>query len=384
MSALFQNYARRSIHITEGKGTVVKDENGKSYLDFTSGIAVVSLGHAHPSIVKTLQVQSEKLWHISNLFESPAQEKLAETLTADTPLDCAFFCNSGAEANEAAIKLARKATGKHVIVTFEQSFHGRTTGAMAATGQDKVKQGFGPLMPEFRTVPFNDTEALKHAVKEDTAAIMLEVIQGEGGVNVIQESFARDIQELCDSMGVLLIIDEVQTGIGRTGTRYAFEQTPLVPDIVTLAKGLGGGFPIGSMLGTERLSTHFGPGTHGTTFGGNPLAVAVAQTVVDHVFDAVFLQEVKEKERVLREQLAPLLDLPEVKGLTGKGLMLGVVLHDEAAPIVQQAEENGLLLVPAGPNVIRMLPPLTVTEQELKEAAAILKQTILGHSKVKS
>ncbi|WP_404405647.1 acetylornithine transaminase [Jeotgalibacillus malaysiensis] len=377
MSALFQNYARRSLHIVKGEGTTVWDDQGKTYLDFTSGIAVVSLGHSHPKLVSALQAQAENLWHISNLFESPAQEKLAADLVKDTPLSRAMFCNSGAEANEAAIKLARKATGKHVIITFDQSFHGRTTGAMAATGQDKVKEGFGPLMPEFRTIPFNNIEALKTAVDEDTAAVMLEVIQGEGGVNPIDEDFAAELQELSESAGFLLIIDEVQTGIGRTGTRYAFEQTPLKPDIVTLAKGLGGGFPVGAILGSEPLAEYFGPGSHGSTYGGNPLAITAAQTVVDHVFDESFLEEVRQKAAYLREQLASLFGLSQVTCIQGKGLMLGIVLSTEAAPIVKKAEENGLLLVPAGPNVIRLLPPLTVSYEECKQAASLLEKTMM-------
>lgn len=377
MSALFQNYARRTLHIVKGEGTTVWDDQGKTYLDFTSGIAVVSLGHSHPKMVSALQAQAENLWHISNLFESPAQEKLAADLVKDTPLSRALFCNSGAEANEAAIKLARKATGKHVIITFDQSFHGRTTGAMAATGQDKVKEGFGPLMPEFRTIPYNNIEALKDAVDGDTAAVMLEVIQGEGGVNPIDDDFAAALQKLSESAGFLLIIDEVQTGIGRTGTRYAFEQTPLKPDIVTLAKGLGGGFPVGAILGTEALADYFGPGSHGSTYGGNPLAVTAAQTVVDHVFDEAFLEEVRQKAAYLREQLASLFGLSQVTRIQGKGLMLGIVLSTEAGPIVKKAEENGLLLVPAGPNVIRLLPPLTVSYEECQQAASLLEKTMM-------
>ena len=229
MSALFENYGKRRVAIVEGKGTEVFDTTGKRYLDFTSGIAVCSLGHAHPSIVEAIQKQSEKLWHISNLFGSPGQEKLAATLVEGTHLAHAFFCNSGAEANEAAIKLARKHTGKHHIIVFEQSFHGRTFGAMSATGQDKVRNGFGPLVSNFTTLPFNDVEALKAAIDDSVAAIMLEMIQGEGGVNKVTDEFAAAIQEICDANGILLIVDEVQTGIGRTGTRFAYEQTVLKP-----------------------------------------------------------------------------------------------------------------------------------------------------------
>lgn len=376
MTALFQNYARRPISIVEGKGTIVKDSTGKRYVDFTSGIAVCSLGHAHPAIVKAIQEQSEKLWHISNLYESPGQVKLAESLVKDLPLSHAFFCNSGAEANEAAIKLARKHTGKHNIIVFEQSFHGRTFGAMSATGQDKVRNGFGPLVSNFTTLPFNDVEALKASIDDSVAAIMLEMIQGEGGVNAVTPEFAAAINELTASGDILLIVDEVQTGIGRTGTRFAFEQFGLQPNIVSMAKGLGGGFPIGGILGTANLFDTFSAGTHGTTFGGNPLAVAVAQTVVDHVFDEAFLENVQQKSTYLVSKLQEVLPA-DTFAIQGKGLMLGLYCGGEdVAQYVVQLEEAGLLVVSAGPKVIRLLPPLTVSEQEIDEAVAILKQVL--------
>ncbi|PID00957.1 MULTISPECIES: acetylornithine transaminase [unclassified Sporosarcina] len=375
MTYLFNNYARRAVHLVKGQGTVVTDDKGKDYLDFTSGIAVVSLGHAHPAIVKALQEQSEKLWHTSNLFESPEQEKLAESLTKGTDLSYALFCNSGAEANEAAIKLARKHTGKHHILSFKQSFHGRTFGAMAATGQDKIQQGFGPMLESFEALPFNDVEALKQATNDNVAAIMLEVIQAEGGVNTIEPAFAEAVMAACNEHNILLIIDEVQTGIGRTGTRYAYEQTALKPNIVSLAKGLGGGFPIGALLAGEELFHTFGPGTHGTTFGGNPLAVSVAQTVVDHIFDPAFLKDVQEKSTYLKQQLQS--ELPKDKySIRGKGLLVGVHSTKEIAPFIQEAEKQGLLLVPAGTNVIRLLPPLTVSKEEIDQAIAILKNIL--------
>ncbi|MEC1177523.1 acetylornithine transaminase [Metasolibacillus meyeri] len=376
MSALFQNYARRPVHIVEGKGTIVYDNEGKRYLDFTSGIAVCTLGHAHPAIVQALQQQSEKLWHISNLFESPEQEKLAAALVKDLPLAYAFFCNSGAEANEAAIKLARKHTGKHHIIVFEQSFHGRTFGAMSATGQDKVRNGFGPLVEQFTTLPFNDVAALEAAIDDTVAAIMLEPIQGEGGINVVTPEFAEAIQKICDKHDILLIVDEVQTGIGRTGTRFAFEQTALKPDIVSMAKGLGGGFPIGGILGSAKLFDTFTAGTHGTTFGGNPLAVAVAQTIIEHVFDDVFLQQVQAKSAYLQEQLQQAFT-DEKFAVQGKGLMLGLYCGGEdVADYVTQLEQAGLLVVQAGPKVIRLLPPLIVSEAEIDEAVAILDKII--------
>lgn len=372
MSSLFNNYARRQVHIVKGQGTVVTDDKGKDYLDFTSGIAVVSLGHAHPAIVKALQEQSEKLWHISNLFESPEQNQLASDLTANTDLKYGLFCNSGAEANEAAIKLARKHTGKHTIITFEKSFHGRTYGTMSATGQDKIKEGFGPMLETFITVPFNDVQALENVMDDSVAAIMLEVIQGEGGVNGVQPEFAEAINELSKQYNCLVIIDEVQTGIGRTGTRYAYEQTALNPDIISLAKGLGGGFPIGAILAKEQLYDTFGPGTHGTTFGGNPLAVAVAQTVVNHVFTEEFLQQVKETSTYFVEKLNEAFPSDQFT-IKGKGLLLGIQCQQEVASYIHQAEQAGLLLVQAGPNVIRLLPPLTVTKAEIDQAIEILK-----------
>ncbi|UXJ67961.1 acetylornithine transaminase [Lysinibacillus fusiformis] len=375
MSALFGNYGKRRAQIVKGQGTIVEDSTGKQYLDFTSGIAVASLGHAHPAIVQALQEQSEKLWHISNLFDIPGQETVAQKLIAHTHLAHAFFCNSGAEANEAAIKLARKHTGKNHIITFEKSFHGRTFGAMSATGQGKIHNGFGPLVEKFTILPFNNAAALEATIDDSVAAIMLEMIQGEGGVNCVSLEFAAAIAKACDDKGILLIIDEVQTGIGRTGTRYAFEQTVLKPHIVTLAKGLGGGFPVGAMLGTAKLYATFSPGAHGTTFGGNPLAMNVAQAVLSHVFEPAFLQQVQDQSAYFAAQLKA--HLPSNYTVQGQGLMLGIGCGEtEVADYIAAAEEKGLLLVGAGPNVIRLLPPLTVTKEEIDEAVAILK-TIL-------
>lgn len=370
MSALFGNYNRRPIQLVKGKGTKVWDENGKTYLDFTSGIAVLSLGHANPLLVDTIKHQSELLWHTSNLFENKYQEQLAEKLVKDTHLSYAFFCNSGTEANEAAIKLARKYTGKHKIITCLQSFHGRTFGAMSATGQEKVHSGFGPIVEKFEYIPYNDVESLLKTVDDETAAIMLEVVQGEGGVHVITPEFAEAIQKICEEKGILCIVDEVQTGIGRTGTAYAYMQTALKPDIVTLAKGLAGGFPIGAMLGTAKLYDSFGPGTHGTTFGGNPLAMSVATTVVNEIFTEDFLKTVNEKAKYLKEKLIEA--LPASVEVRGMGLLLGVTCEDSSA-LVEAAEKNGLLLVGAGKNVVRILPPLTVGYDEIDEAVSILQ-----------
>ena len=370
MGALFGNYARRPIALVKGQGTYVWDEDGKEYLDFTSGIAVLSLGHAHPALVDAITQQANTIWHTSNLFASPGQEALAQKLVADTHLAHAFFCNSGAEANEAAIKMARKHTGKHHIITFEKSFHGRTFGAMSATGQDKVQQGFGPLVSQFTHLPYNDVAALKATADDSVAAIMLEVIQGEGGLAQITPEFADTIMELCNEKGILLIVDEVQTGIGRTGTRYAFEQTSLKPHLVSLAKGLGGGYPIGSLLGVADIYDTFSAGSHGTTFGGNPLGVAVAQTVLHHVFDEAFLADVAAKGTYLQQALAKALPA-DTFSMLGQGLMVGIHCGgEEVAHYIPKLEEAGVLLVAAGPYVLRVLPPLTVTTAEIDEAVA--------------
>lgn len=376
MGALFGNYARRPIALVKGQGTYAWDEAGKKYIDFTSGIAVLSLGHAHPAIVDAITKQANEIWHTSNLFASPSQEKLAQTLVEGTHLAHAFFCNSGAEANEAAIKMARKHTGKHHIITFEKSFHGRTFGAMSATGQEKVQAGFGPLVSQFTHLPFNDVAALQAAADDSVAAIMLEVIQGEGGLAQVTPEFAQAIMDICNEKGILLIVDEVQTGIGRTGTRYAFEQTVLKPHLVSLAKGLGGGFPIGGLLGVAEIYDTFSAGSHGTTFGGNPLGVAVAQTVLDNVFNESFLAQVKERGAYLQQKLADALT-GEKFSILGQGLMVGIHLGGEdVSPYVAKLEEAGVLLVQAGPHVLRVLPPLNVTNEEIDEAVAIIASVL--------
>jgi acetylornithine/N-succinyldiaminopimelate aminotransferase len=375
MSSLFPTYKRKEFQLQKGSGTYVYDEKNKRYLDFTSGIAVTSLGHCHPEVVSALKDQSEKIWHTSNLFKIEKQEVLAETLVKNTPLDLAFFCNSGAEANEAAIKLAKKFTGKNKIITFKDSFHGRTFGSMSATGQQKIKDGYGPLVSEFVHLPWNETEQLKMMADDDTAAIMMEVFQGEGGVRLADLSFYHEIQKICDEKHILLIIDEVQTGIGRTGKRYAFEHFDLNPDIVTLAKGLGSGFPIGAMLGKDELKTAFGPGSHGTTFGGNPLACAVSQSVLNIIFKDDFLKEVEQKGHEFKATLEAALQFhPLVKEIRGKGLLIGIECERPAGSLIEWLEVHGLLTVPAGENVIRLLPPLTVSNMELEEAAVIIKE----------
>ncbi|MCM3731293.1 acetylornithine transaminase [Fictibacillus nanhaiensis] len=378
MSALFPTYKRKEFQLQKGSGTYVYDENNKRYLDFTSGIAVTSLGHCHPEVVSALKEQSEKIWHTSNLFKIEQQEILAETLVKETPLDLVFFCNSGAEANEAAIKLAKKYTGKNKIITFKDSFHGRTFGSMSATGQQKIKDGYGPLVPEFVHSPWNESEQLKKNMDDQTAAVMLEIFQGEGGVRMGDDSFYNEIQKLCDEHEILLIIDEVQTGIGRTGKRYAYEHFGLHPDIITLAKGLGNGFPIGAMLGKEKLRDAFGPGSHGTTFGGSPLACAVSQSVLNVIFQENFLKDVERKGNDFKDMLIESLQSCSlVKEIRGKGLLIGIECERPVGSLIEKLEEQGLLTVPAGENVIRLLPPLTVSSEELNAAAGIVKQLFI-------
>lgn len=368
MSALFPTYKRKQIQLKKGNGSYVYDQDNKKYLDFTSGIAVTSLGHCHPEVVAALQKQSDCIWHTSNLFEIQQQEQLALTLVKHTQLDLAFFCNSGAEANEAAIKLAKKFTKKNKIITFNDSFHGRTFGSMSATGQQKIKEGYGPLVSTFLHLPWNDIEQLKKQADNDTAAIMMEVIQGEGGIKIADLDFYKEVQEICEKNDILLVIDEVQTGIGRTGKRYAYEHFGLDPDIITLAKGLGNGFPIGAMLGKRKLAEAFGPGSHGTTFGGNPLACAVSQSVLNIIFHDEFLNEVERKGKNFKEQLEKhLIKFPSVKEIRGEGLLIGIECEN-AGELIINLEKKGLLTVPAGEHVIRLLPPLNVTDEELSLA----------------
>lgn len=381
MSALFPTYARWDVTPKEGSGSVLIDEEGKKYLDFVSGIAVCNLGHCHPKVNEAVSKQLNMLWHSSNLFQIPAQERVAKLIAENSVGDYVFFCNSGAEANEAAIKLARKHTNRHQIVSLKQSFHGRTLGTMAATGQEKVQTGFGPLLSEFLYVDLNNIDALEKAVTENTAAIMVEVIQGEGGIRLMDQAYAKKIEELCEKHGCLLIIDEIQTGIGRAGTAFAYEQFDLSPHIFTLAKGLGNGFPVGAMVGKKELKDTFSPGSHGSTFGGNPLAMAAAEVVLTEVTNESFLRDVREKGAWFIEQLQQRLKSNEiVKEVRGNGLMIGISCHVEVDTLISTCREKGLLVLPAGPNVIRLLPPLIVTKEELQEGADILTEVIMDAS----
>jgi len=378
MNAIMNTYARFPITLVRGDGARVWDDAGNAYLDFISGIAVNTLGHAHPQLTAALSRQAGTMLHCSNLFHIPAQQQLAARLTALSGLDRAFFCNSGAEANEAAIKLARKyfydqGSSRRTIITAHQSFHGRTMLTLTATGQEKVKTGFDPLPPGFRHVALNDIEALRQAVDGSTAAILLEPLQGEGGVNQANSAYLQAVRALCDEHGLLLLLDEVQTGIGRCGTMFAFEQAGIVPDILTLAKGLGGGVPIGAMLAGEEVATAFGPGTHGSTFGGDPLSCTAALTVLDVIDAESLLDNVIQRGRQLQQGLAALQQrFPIMRAIRGQGLLVGAELSIEAAPIVAAARSEGLMILLAGPNVLRFLPPLNIRKEEVNEALALL------------
>lgn len=348
-------------------------------MDFVSGIAVCNLGHRHPKVMKAVEEQLQKYWHVSNLFKSDIQQEVAEKLVSNSELDAVFYCNSGAEANEAALKLARKYTQKSKVITFKQSFHGRTFGTMAATGQEKIHTGFGPLLQEFVYLPYNDCDTLEREMDDEVAAVMVEVVQGEGGVVPGTEEFLKKIEELCAKHGSLFIIDEVQTGIGRTGKAFAHQHFNLTPDIITLAKGLGSGLPIGAMLGKEKLKEAFGPGSHGSTFGGNPISLASAKATLSIIFQDEFLEEVEIKGAYLQNELTTALaDQDLVTEIRGSGLIVGIACKGEVAALITALRENGLLTLPAGPNVIRLLPPLTVTYEEIDEAVKMIKETLVA------
>jgi acetylornithine aminotransferase len=361
----------------------ITSETGKEYLDFTSGIGVLNLGHCHELVKMAVTEQLNKYWHVSNMFQSSIQERTAKMLADASGLSQVFFANSGAEANEAAIKLARKATGKSKIVTCQQSFHGRTFATMAATGQEKIKTGFGPMLASFEYVPFNDHDAMIAAIDENTAAVMIEIVQGEGGIHVVQQSYLDAIQTKCQEHGALLIIDEIQTGIGRTGKPFAFQHFNILPDIITSAKGLGNGLPIGAMIGKEELSVFFDPGSHGSTFGGNPVSVSAAEAVLKEIFQSGFLKETVKKAEYLESELAKALNgIEEVKEIRGLGMMVGIECKQDVQVFLMELQEEGLLVLSAGPKVLRLLPSLTVSESEIDtainkiEKVLAIKQTV--------
>ena len=373
MTYLFENYKRAPIEFVKAEGSYLIDSEGKAYLDFSSGIGVTNLGF-HPQVQQALIQQAGRIWHSPNLYLSSLQEQVAQELAGSYDY-LAFFCNSGAEANEAAIKLARKATGKQGIITFQQSFHGRTFGAMAATGQDKIKEGFGDGVPHFSYAVYNDLASLEDLVNQDTAAVMLELVQGESGVRPAEAAFVKDLADFCQQEGILLIVDEVQTGMGRTGQLYSFEHYGIIPDIVTLAKGLANGLPAGALLGKSSLAPAFGPGSHGSTFGGNKLAMAAALETLHIMKEAGFLEEVRTKSDILMEQLQlAFQDHPQISAVRGLGMMIGIETSASLSRLVETARQKGLIILTAGENVIRLLPPLTISREEIQQGIAILKE----------
>ncbi|MGQ7387736.1 acetylornithine transaminase [Streptococcus suis] len=374
MTKLFQNYKRESIEFIKAADNYLVDKEGNFYLDFSSGIGVTNLGF-HKQVKQAVSEQLEAIWHSPNLYQNSLQEQVADLLIGDEDY-LAFFCNSGAESNEAAIKLARKFSGKSDIITFKQSFHGRTFGAMSATGQEKIQLGFGPLVEGFHYAIYNDLESVKQLVTENTAAVMLELVQGEGGVIPAEKDFVAELAHYCKEQGLLLIVDEVQTGIGRTGSLFAYQQYGISPDIITLAKGLANGLPVGAMLGKSALGTAFTYGSHGTTFGGNKLVLSSSKAVLE-ILTEDFLAKVRVKASYLQDQLAKQLgNLPTVVAIRGLGLMLGIQVTGDLGTIVTQARKNGLIVLTAGSDVIRLLPPLTITEEEIERAVSILAECL--------
>ncbi|AIQ38196.1 acetylornithine transaminase [Paenibacillus sp. FSL R5-0345] len=388
LSAVFPSYARYDLSLVKGKGTWVWDDKGNKYLDFTSGLAVTSLGHAPEKVGAKLKDQIDTLWHVSNLFHIPGQDKVANLLTENSCADQVFFCNSGAEANEAAIKLARryhqkvKGVDRYEVITFEQSFHGRTLATLTATGQQKVKEGFLPLPAGFKTVPLHDLPALEAAIGDHTAAIMLEMVLAEGGVLEVEPEFLNAVVALCKKHGLLLIVDEVQTGMGRTGKLFAHQHYGIEPDIFTLAKGIASGFPAGLMLGKGYLRDAFSPGSHASTFGGTPLATAVMAATIETMLEDELPQRAEEMGKyltgLLKEKLA---DCSFVKDIRGKGLLIGIECQSPVGDIVLAGQKKGLLFVTAGPNVLRLLPNLYVSKEEIDQAVDIVSELIHTYAK---
>ncbi|MCC9625106.1 acetylornithine transaminase [Thalassospira sp. MA62] len=375
MNSLLPTYGPRTIEIAQASGSYVTDVSGKTYLDFVMGIAVCGTGHRHPYVQQKIEDQLNRVWHTSNLYLISGQQRVVEKLTDGTHLTHAFFCNSGTEANEAAFKLVRKWTQKTKIITFTQSFHGRTFAMLGATGQEKVKHGFGPMVSDFIHAPFNDMDALDW-IDDETSAIWLEIVQGEGGVVVADASWLQALQEAADKHDVKIVVDEVQTGIARTGTCFAYEQTPLRPHVVTLAKGLGSGIPVGAILTTPEAATVFGPGSHGSTFGGNPVAMAAAEATLDVLLTPESLKHVTDMGDYLKEGLSRFVDGERFVEVRGLGLMIGLVSTEPVADWVTELAEVGLLVVMAGPYVIRFLPSLLVTKSEIDEALTKLEQIL--------
>ena len=376
MSYLAKNYNRKKISFVKGKGSYLYTANGIKYLDFVQGIAVNCLGHAHPKLIETIKKQSKKLWHVSNAFLIPEGEKLAKKLCQKTFADYVIFQNSGAEATEAAIKVARRyfysvgKPNKNRILSVKNSFHGRTIAAIFASGSKKMTEGFGPKVPGFDHFSFGDHKSLKKKINKNTAAIMVEPIMGEGGINVIPDFCLKELRKLCNKKKILLILDEVQCGISRSGDFFAFEQSKIKPDIVPIAKGIGGGFPIGAVLMNKKVAAGMIPGTHGSTFGGNPLAMAVGNTVMDIVSSNKFLNNVKKNSKYFFLNLNKLKEkYPKIiKEIKGRGLLIGIQLHKDQSKFIKKLMDNKLLTIRAADQVVRVLPPLNVKKKEIDQA----------------
>lgn len=378
-SSLFPTYARFPITLVKGEGSRLWDDQGKEYIDLMAGLAVTNLGHAPAVVKEKLVAQLDELWHVSNLFHIPNQEKLAKLLTDNSCADAVFFCSTGAEANEAAIKLARRYSQKvlgenrYEIITFQQSFHGRTLATLTATGQEKVQEGFHPLPEGFVYADYNDLASVEKLISERTCAVMLEMVQAEGGVIPADPDFVKALAELCNERGLLLIVDEIQTGMGRTGKLFAYEHYGIEPDIFTLAKGLGSGFPIGAMLGNAKVAPAFSAGSHGSTFGGTPIATAAAIATVEYMLSEQIPQRAAElgewTVNTLREKLA---GNPLVEEVRGEGLLIGIVCKQPAAELIAEIHEAGVLVVSAGPQVVRLLPSLVIPKEDLQKGLDVV------------
>ena len=382
---IMHTYRRFPVVLARGKGQKVWDVNGKEYLDFVAGIAVCNLGHSHPGVIDALKKQLEKLTHVSNLYYTEPQARLAKLLVDNSFADKVFFCNSGAEANEAAIKLARKyahenlGADKFELITMKDSFHGRTMATITATGQEKFQFGFTPLLEGFTYVPFNDLNALEKAINKKTCGVMVEPIQGEGGVNIPDARYLKEVRSLCDEHKILLIVDEVQTGIGRTGKLFAYEHAGIEPDIMTLAKALGNGFPVGAMLATDKIAESFAPGNHASTFGGNPLAMAAALATLEIMLQEGILDNCRKTGDYFLKELKKLEKMHAlINDVRGKGLMLAVTLNMEAAEIVRECMQKGLLINSTGGKTLRFVPPLIITNKDVDQAVDILNEVMEG------
>jgi predicted acetylornithine/succinylornithine family transaminase len=375
-------YRRQPVVFVRGEGSHLWDNEGKEYVDFVAGIAVCSLGHSHPKVVEAICRQAGTLMHVSNLYYTEPQIRFAGMLVEHSFADRVFFCNSGAEANEAAIKLARKyghdnLNGRYEILTMKGSFHGRTLAAITATGQEKFHVGFSPLPEGFRYVPFNDAKALEKAVSKKTCAVLLEPIQGEGGVRLPDEGYLKAVREICDRKGILMILDEVQTGMGRTGKLFGYEHYGAKPDIMTLAKALGNGVPAGALAATETVAASFGPGTHASTFGGNPLAMAAAIATLETILAEGFLENCRKMGEYLQERLWSLRkDHPVIQEVRGKGLLVGLDLTVEGNSIVKACLERGVLINCTFDHILRMVPPLVITRQDVDRLVQVLDEVM--------